>query len=63
MQGDLVLVELLPSSRGDGRRSGRILRVLERHNPTVVGIFHYAPIGQARRTGGRQLCHAAQCSS
>ncbi len=45
MQGDLVLVELLPS-RGDGRRSGRILRVLERHNPTVVGIFHYAPSGR-----------------
>ncbi len=41
MQGDLVLVEPLPA-KGDGRRSGRILRVLERHNPTVVGIFHYA---------------------
>lgn len=46
MQGDLVLVELLPS-RGEGRRAGRILRVLERHNPTVVGIFHYA---NGRRT-------------
>ena len=46
MQGDLVLVEMLPS-RGDGRRAGRILRVLERHNPTVVGIFHYA---NGRRT-------------
>ena len=46
MQGDLVLVELLPL-RGDGRRAGRILRVLERHNPTVVGIFHYA---NGRRT-------------
>ncbi len=46
MQGDLVLVELLPA-RGDGRRSGRVLRVLERRNPTVVGIFHYA---NGRRT-------------
>jgi ribonuclease R len=45
MQGDLVLVELLPA-RGDGRRAGRILRILERHNPTVVGIFHYAPSGR-----------------
>ncbi len=45
MQGDLVLVELLPS-RGDGRRSGRILRTLERHNPTIVGIFHYAKSGR-----------------
>lgn len=48
MQGDLVLVELLPS-RGDGRRSGRILRVLERRNPTVVGIFHYARGARSRR--------------
>jgi ribonuclease R len=41
MQGDLVLVdEGLPGR--DGRRSGRIARVLTRRNPTVVGIFHYA---------------------
>jgi ribonuclease R len=41
MQGDLVLVdEALPGR--DGRRSGRIARVLTRRNPTVVGIFHYA---------------------
>ncbi len=41
MQGDQVLVELAPP-RPDGRRSGRIVRVLIRKNPTVVGIFHYA---------------------
>jgi ribonuclease R len=41
MQGDLVLVEEAPPGR-DGRRSGRIARVLTRRNPTVVGIFHYA---------------------
>jgi ribonuclease R len=41
MQGDQVLVELAPP-RGDGRRLGRIVRVLTRKNPTVVGIFHYA---------------------
>ena len=41
MQGDLVLVdEALPGR--DGRRSGRIARILTRRNPTVVGIFHYA---------------------
>ncbi len=53
MQGDLVLVELLPASRGDSRRSGRILRVLERHNPTVVGIFHYS--NQARSQRGHLI--------
>jgi ribonuclease R len=41
MQGDQVLVELLPS-RADGRKLGRIVRVLTRRNPTVVGIFHYS---------------------
>ena len=41
MQGDQVLVELAPP-RSDGRRLGRIARILERRNPTVVGIFHYA---------------------
>ena len=41
MQGDQVLVELEPP-RADGRRLGRIARVLERRNPTVIGTFHYS---------------------
>ena len=41
MQGDQVLVEVEPP-RADGRRSGRIARVMERRNKTVVGTFHYA---------------------
>ena len=47
MQGDEVLVDEAPPGR-DGRRSGRIARVLTRRNPTVVGIFHYAR-GRGRR--------------
>ncbi len=44
MQGDQVLVELAPPRFGRGglRRSGRVLRILTRRNPTVVGIFHYS---------------------
>ena len=46
MQGDEVLVDEAPPGRpgadGKARRSGRILRILTRRNPTVVGIFHYA---------------------
>ena len=44
MPGDQVLVELTAGrGRGDaGRREGRIVRVLTRRNPTIVGIFHYA---------------------
>ncbi len=49
MQGDQVLVELM-QPRSDGRNLGRIVRVLTRKNPTVVGIFHYAQ-GHSRRDG------------
>ena len=41
MQGDQVLVEAEPP-KADGRRQGRIVRVLERRNPTVVGTFRLA---------------------
>src|SRR5579864_9111325 len=47
MQGDQVLVELAPP-RGDGRSLGRIARVLERRNATVVGTFHYAKGGRVQ---------------
>ena len=40
MHGDQVLVELSPHSR-EGRFEGRIVRVMERAHPTVVGTFHY----------------------
>ena len=40
MHGDQVLVEV-GRRREDGRAEGRILRVLTRANPTVVGTFHY----------------------
>ncbi len=41
MQGDQVLIEVEPP-KADGRLQGRIARVLERRNPTVVGVFHYS---------------------
>jgi ribonuclease R len=47
MQGDQVLVEVEPP-KADGRRMGRIVRILERHNPTVVGVFHYARSDRAQ---------------
>ena len=52
MQGDQVLVELDPP-RADGRRSGRIARILERRNSTVVGTFRYgAPNDRSSSLGG-----------
>jgi ribonuclease R len=46
MQGDQVLVEVEPP-KADGRRQGRIVRVLERRNATVVGVFHYRSADRA----------------
>ncbi len=40
MHGDQVLVEVT-RKRDDSRAEGRILRVLSRGNPTIVGIFHH----------------------
>src|ERR1051326_2316610 len=40
MHGDQVLVEL-GRLRHDGRAEGKIVRVMEREQETVVGIFHY----------------------
>ena len=48
MQGDQVLVEVEPP-KADGRLQGRIVRILERRNPTVVGIFRYADPGRGYR--------------
>jgi ribonuclease R len=40
MHGDQVLVEL-KGRPGDGRTEGRILRITNRVNTTVVGVFHH----------------------
>jgi ribonuclease R len=40
MHGDQVLVEM-GRLRNDGKAEGRIVRVMEREQETVVGIFHY----------------------
>jgi ribonuclease R len=40
MHADRVLVEIGPI-RPDGRAEGRIIRVVGRAHPTVVGVFHY----------------------
>jgi ribonuclease R len=41
MHGDQVLVEM-GRIRHDGRAEGRIVRVMEREQETVVGIFHHS---------------------
>ena len=44
MHGDRVLARV-ERRKMDGRAEGRIVQVLERENPTVVGLFRYGPHG------------------
>jgi ribonuclease R len=53
MQGDQVLVEVFPKRPGEDRMAGRIVRVLTRRNPTVVGKFHYGSVGGSSGGGRR----------
>ncbi len=54
MHGDVVLVDEDTQGR-DGRRSGRIARVLTRRNQTTVGVFHYARSRGSRRESAQSF--------
>ncbi len=44
MHGDRVLARIV-RRRPDGRAEGRVVRVVQRENPSVVGLFRYGPHG------------------
>jgi ribonuclease R len=44
MHGDRVLARI-ERRRFDGRAEGRVVQILEREHPTVVGLFRYGPHG------------------
>jgi ribonuclease R len=44
MHGDRVLARI-GNRRPDGRAEGRIVQILQREHPTVVGLFRYGPHG------------------
>ncbi len=44
MHGDRVLARIV-RRRPDGRAEGRVVRILQRENPSVVGLFRYGPPG------------------
>ncbi|HUJ32777.1 MAG TPA: RNB domain-containing ribonuclease [Candidatus Acidoferrum sp.] len=44
MHGDRALARIV-RRRPDGRAEGRIVQVLEREHPTIVGLFRYGPHG------------------
>jgi ribonuclease R len=59
MHGDTVLVKILRVATGTGARraEGRILRVLRRAQPNVVGLFHYGSRGNAVRPYDPRMQH------
>src|SRR5262249_41145967 len=62
MHGDHVLVELGRISPGpDGQRAeGRIVRILDRAHPTVVGLFRYTPSGNVVLPYDNRIQHQVQ---
>ncbi|MGH9746045.1 MAG: ribonuclease R family protein [Candidatus Acidiferrales bacterium] len=44
MHGDRVLARI-ERRRADGRAEGRVVQILEREHPTMVGLFRYGPHG------------------
>jgi len=44
MHGDRVLARI-ERRRADGRAEGRIVQIIERQHPTLVGLFRYGPQG------------------
>ena len=56
MHGDQVLVEM-GRLRHDGKAEGRIVRVMEREQETVVGIFHYGDGSNFVNAHRRKDCH------
>jgi ribonuclease R len=44
MHGDRVLARI-ERRRGDGRAEGRVVQIVAREHPTIVGLFRYGPHG------------------
>src|SRR5277367_2013630 len=44
MHGDRVLARI-SHRRADGRAEGRVVQIVEREHPTIVGLFRYGPHG------------------
>src|SRR5208282_4430090 len=42
---NLVAGRLVEHRRPDGRAEGRVVQIVERENPTIVGLFRYGPHG------------------
>jgi ribonuclease R len=61
MHGDRVLARII-RRRPDGRAEGRIVRVLEREHPSVVGLFRYGPHGNVVLPYDTRILHEISIS-
>jgi ribonuclease R len=62
MHGDRVVAKILKTGHGQGpqRAEGRIVRVLGRAHPTVVGLFRYGPRGNSVVPYDARMQHAVE---
>ena len=56
MHGDTVLARI-ERRRNDGRADGRIVQIVQREHPTVVGLFRYGPQGNTVHPYDARILH------
>jgi ribonuclease R len=56
MHGDRVLARII-RRRPDGRAEGRVVRIVQRENPSVVGLFRYGPHGNVVLPYDTRIAH------
>ena len=56
MHGDHVLARII-RRRSDGRAEARVVQVLEREHPTIVGLFRYGPQGNVALPYDTRILH------
>ena len=56
MHGDTVLARI-ERRRNDGRADGRIVQIVQREHPTVVGLFRYGPQGNTVHPYDSRILH------
>jgi ribonuclease R len=62
MHGDRVLARIV-RRRADGRAEGRVVQIIERAHPTLVGLFRYGPHGNVVLPYDTRILHEVSIPS
>ena len=62
MHGDHVLARIV-RRRADGRAEGRVVQIVERQHPTLVGLFRYGPHGNVVLPYDTRILHEVNIPS